>query len=146
MRREGTPAWMQVVERRREQAAEESGGAVVNGWQVLADGALEGHPLSCHSRLPAGGNVLSKSLDAGLRRNDGRAGGWDVARHKSAGMTRTHKIRGLELIQEFSSRLRSIQAFFSWICMRCVSRSALGSSLAPSTSGKIERAVLTTVS
>ena len=27
--------------------------------------------LSCHSRLPrAGGNVLSKPLDSGLRRND----------------------------------------------------------------------------
>ena len=50
MRREGTPAWMQVVERRREQAAEESEGTVVNGWQGLSDGALDNHPLSCHSR------------------------------------------------------------------------------------------------
>ena len=56
MRREGTPAWMQVVERRLEQAAEEarsrpaeagiqeSEGTVVNGWPILADGAFGDHP------------------------------------------------------------------------------------------------------
>ena len=34
------PAWMQVVERRLEQAAEEGGDTVVKGWQILSDGAL----------------------------------------------------------------------------------------------------------
>src|SRR5690606_32480442 len=45
-----------------------------------------------------------------------------------------------------SSRLRSIQAVFSCTCMRCVSRSALGSSSAASTSGSRPRAVLITAS
>jgi hypothetical protein len=39
-----------------------------------------------------------------------------------------------------SSRLRSIQAFFSWTCMRWVRRSAVGSSWASSTTGKIDGA------
>src|SRR5262249_45507963 len=46
----------------------------------------------------------------------------------------------------FSSRLRSIQAVFSWVCMRWVRRSAVGSSFAFSTRGKTERAVRTTAS
>src|SRR6185503_15997872 len=45
-----------------------------------------------------------------------------------------------------ASRLRSIQAVFSCTCMRWVSRSALGSSFALSTSGNSERAVFTTAS
>ena len=46
----------------------------------------------------------------------------------------------------FFSSERSIQAVFSWICMRCVSRSAVGSSRAESASGKISRAVRVTAS
>src|SRR5574343_620360 len=49
-------------------------------------------------------------------------------------------------LTQFSRRLRSIQAFFSWICMRWVSRSAVGSSPTLSTSGKSPRAVLVTAS
>ena len=44
------------------------------------------------------------------------------------------------------SRLRSIQAFFSCTCMRWVSRSSVGSSLALSASGSTERAVRTIAS
>ena len=64
---EGSPAWMQVVERRREQAAEESrrGGRGVKEarfirWRV---------GLSClWLSFPLCGNGLCKSLDSGLRR------------------------------------------------------------------------------
>ena len=45
-----------------------------------------------------------------------------------------------------SSSERSIQAVFSCTCMRCVSKSAVGSSPALSTVGKIVRAVRTTAS
>ena len=61
-----------MVERRREQAAEESRQGAA-GMLVHAGFSRFTPPnvLSCHSRLLAGGNVLSKSLDSGLRRNDG---------------------------------------------------------------------------
>ena len=48
------------------------------------------------------------------------------------------RARRMSASQIYSSRLRSIHAFFSWTCMRCVSRSAVGSSLALSTAGKID--------
>jgi len=49
-------------------------------------------------------------------------------------------------IPDQPSMLRIIQAFFSWICMRWVSRSAVGSSADLSTTGNISRAVRTMVS
>ena len=119
------PAWMQVVERRREQAAEvvpipllwrgaRQGGVVeprleqaaerspghsassaesmdlfrasytqglltLFGWRLPESVLRPGFPgsrhpplLTCHARLQAGGQVLSKPLDSGLRRNDDR--------------------------------------------------------------------------
>ena len=62
-----TPAWMTVVEPRREQAAEEGGPggegvAGFAGWRV---------GLLCLWLLfPLCGNDLFKPLDSGLRRND----------------------------------------------------------------------------
>ena len=56
-----------MVERRREQAAEE-GTPGWWAWRAFPDGALSGYPRGCHSRLC--GNVLLKPLDSGLRRND----------------------------------------------------------------------------
>ena len=62
---------MQVVERRLEQAAEESRKALPGYWMNSSVSRFAPDVLSCHSRLQAGGNVLSKPLDSGLRRNDG---------------------------------------------------------------------------
>ena len=64
---EGSPAWMQVVERRLEQAAEESRKAEA-GCETNCD-----FPRSAEvTRLsfPLCGNVLNKPLDSGLRQND----------------------------------------------------------------------------
>ena len=60
-----------MVERRREQAAEESRKALAGYWMNSSVSRFAPNVLSCHSRLLAGGNVLSKPLDSGLRRNDG---------------------------------------------------------------------------
>ena len=71
---ESSPAWMQVVEPRLEQAAEESRRVVPGCW---VDSGFHGFApgrddtLGCHSRLC--GHVLYKPLDSGLRRNDGEA-------------------------------------------------------------------------
>ena len=84
-----TPAWMQVVEPRLEQAAEvveprleqaaeEDEGTVVKGRQVLPDARLQlSHLLSS----PLCGNGLSKPLDSSLRWNDGGGCGQGLGRH-----------------------------------------------------------------
>ena len=71
---------MQVVERRLEQAAEESrrGGRESQGMQVLAGSALGGYPFGCHSRF-AGMDFVNHWIPAfacllQAGRNDG--GGW----------------------------------------------------------------------
>ena len=66
---EGSPAWMQVVEPRLEQAAEESrrGGRGVQGWQGLSGAHVR---LSLLLSFPLSGNGLYTPLDSGLRRND----------------------------------------------------------------------------
>ena len=61
---------MQVVERRLEQAAEESrkAGRSAKGWQGLPDARVR---LSCLCIvIPAMREWLVKPLDSGLRRND----------------------------------------------------------------------------
>ena len=65
---ESSPAWMQVVERRREQAAEESRKAG-RGIRRIARVRLAGitHVWS----FPLSGNVLNKPLDSSFRWNDG---------------------------------------------------------------------------
>ena len=68
---ESSPAWMQVVERRLEQAAEESRRAD-RGVRRIARLTLAG--ITRAWSFPPGGNGLSKPLDSGLRRNDGGAG------------------------------------------------------------------------
>ena len=63
----------EVVERRLEQAAEESrkgAAGVLVRTPAFPGSRRYNKTLSCHSRLLAGGNVLSKPLDSGLRRND----------------------------------------------------------------------------
>ena len=64
------PAWMQVVESRLEQAAEESRkeGRVGEGMAGFAGWCVG---LSCLLSFPLCGNDLSQPLDSGLRRNDG---------------------------------------------------------------------------
>ena len=76
---------MQVVERRREQAAEESRRAMAD-WQtdsgarrfaLCRNDAFEGH-----SRLS--GNILNTPLDSGFRRNDGEARAIKARRNATA--------------------------------------------------------------
>ena len=62
----------EVVERRLEQAAEESEGAMLNEWQGLSDGALDNHPLSCHSRS-AGMTCLNHWIPACAGMTAGKA-------------------------------------------------------------------------
>ena len=45
---------------------------MVKGWQVLSDGMFSCR--SCVLSFPLCGNGLCKSLDSGLRRNDGKGG------------------------------------------------------------------------
>ena len=56
--------------RRRPESRKGAGGMLVH-TPAFAGSRRYNKTLSCHSRLLAGGNVLSKPLDSGLRRNDG---------------------------------------------------------------------------
>ena len=70
---------MQVVERRREQAAEESRRT---GRDVRRIARLTLAGITHARSFPPGGNGLSKPLDSGLRRNDG-GGVIPALRHSS---------------------------------------------------------------
>ena len=83
MRREGTPAWTQVVERRLEQAAEDarSRPAKAGIQEVEAGERMDGRVCRMPAfgyrvrvlSFPLRGNGLFQPLDSGLRRNDGGA-------------------------------------------------------------------------
>ena len=66
---EGSPAWMHVVERRLEPAAEESRKA---GRGVRRIAMVMLAEITHVGSFPPGGNVLNQPLDSGLRRNDGK--------------------------------------------------------------------------
>ena len=94
-----------------------NGGAVVNGWPILADGALGGHPLSCHSRC-AGMDCLNHWIPAFAGMTVGAVvgifsgmakglSGWrqthsNPHRHSSAGWNPGGRRRGGEWVADFS--------------------------------------------